>query len=59
MPGKTAMDFFAIQSTSAIVEQIVFTAGITTSGRRNRMSGRNLEKEVLIQKVPYVNQGDL
>lgn len=43
------MDIFAIQSTSAGVER-TFLARIAASRRRIRLSGKNLEKDVIIRK---------
>uniref|UniRef100_A0A1X7TRI8 HAT C-terminal dimerisation domain-containing protein n=1 Tax=Amphimedon queenslandica TaxID=400682 RepID=A0A1X7TRI8_AMPQE len=45
-----AIDILAAPSSSAPVERTFSTAGIATSGRRNRLAKDNLEKEVLLKK---------
>ena len=39
-----------IPATSAPVERVFSTAGESTAGKRNRLSDRYLEREVLIRK---------
>ena len=45
-----ATDILCIPAPSAPVERTFSTAGESTSGRRNRLSDKNLEREVLLQK---------
>ena len=39
-----------ITALSAPVERVFSTAGVVTSGRRNHLQDKNLEREVLIKK---------
>ena len=45
-----AIDLLVIPASSAPVERVFSTAGIITSGRRNRLTGFNLEREVFIKR---------
>ena len=45
-----ATDILCIPASSAPVERTFSTAGESTSGRRNRLSDKNLEREVLLRK---------
>jgi hypothetical protein len=45
-----AQDILTIPATSTPVERTFSVAGYCTSGRRNRLSGMNLEMEVLLKK---------
>ena len=45
-----AIDLLVIPASSAPVERMFSTAGIVTSGRRNRLTGHNLEREVFIKR---------
>ena len=45
-----AMDVLSIPASSTSVERVFSTAGHCSSGRKNRLSGRRLEREVLIKK---------
>lgn len=48
--SSLAIDVLCIPASSAPVERTFSTAGESTSGRRNRLSDKNLEREVLIRK---------
>ena len=48
--SSLAIDILCIPASSAPVERTFSTAGESTSGRRNRLSDKNLEREVLIRK---------
>ena len=50
MIAPFAIDILSAPSSSASVERTFSTAGIATSGRRNRLAKANLEKEVLLKK---------
>ena len=45
-----AVDIMSIPGSSAPVERIFSTAGEATTGKRNRLSHNNLEREILIRK---------
>ena len=45
-----AIDLLIIPGSSAPVERTFSTAGDASSGKRNRLTDRNLEREVLIRK---------
>ena len=45
-----ACDLLTIPASSAPVERVFSTAGIITSGKRNRLNDRNLEREILLKK---------
>lgn len=45
-----ALDVLCIPASSAAVERVFSTAGISTKGQRNRLSDKNLENEVLLTK---------
>ena len=45
-----AIDILMIPGSSAPVERIFSTAGESTSGKKNRLSDSNLEREVLMRK---------
>ncbi|XP_055350017.1 uncharacterized protein LOC129596698 [Paramacrobiotus metropolitanus] len=47
---KVAMCIASAPATSTPVERVFSTAGIATSGKRNRLSGLRLEMEVLLQR---------
>ena len=48
--ATVAVDVLAIPGSSAPVERVFSTAGESTSGRRNRLADKNLEREVLLRK---------
>ena len=48
--SSIALDILAIPATSAPVEQVFSTAGESTAGKRNRLSDKNLEREVLLRR---------
>ena len=48
--SAVAVDILAIPATSAPVERVFSTAGESTVGKRNRLSDKNLECEVLLRK---------
>ena len=50
MLSPVAIDVLAIPASSAPVERVVSTAGESTTGKRNRLSDHNLEREVLLRK---------
>ena len=45
--SAVAVDILAIPATSAPVERVFSSAGESTAGKRNRLSDKNLEREVL------------
>ena len=45
-----AIDILAIPATSAPVERSFSAAGDSTIGKRNRLSDKNLEREVFLKK---------
>ena len=47
--SSLAIDMLYIPASSAPVERTFSVAGESTSGKRNRLSDRNLEREVLIR----------
>lgn len=46
----TATDLLCIPASSAPVERLFSTTGESTSGKRNRLSDKNLERESLLRK---------
>ena len=48
--SKHAVDTLVIPGSSAPIERTFSTAAEATSGKRNRLSDKNLEREVLMQK---------
>ena len=48
--SPVAIDVLAIPASSAPVERVFSTAGESTTGKRNRLSDHNLEREVLLRK---------
>lgn len=51
--SAVAVDILAIPATSAPVERVFSSAGESTAGKRNRLSDKNLEREVLLKKNKY------
>lgn len=45
-----ALDILVIPASSAPVERAFSTAGESTSGKRNRLASKNLEREILLRK---------
>ena len=45
-----AIDLLIVPASSAPVERAFSTAGVITSGRRNRLAGHNLEREIFIKR---------
>ena len=45
-----AIDYLTIPASSTPAERAFSTAGESTSGRRNRLEGKNLETEILLRK---------
>ena len=45
-----AMDIMCVPGSSAPVERAFSTAGEATTGKRNRLASKNLEREILIRK---------
>lgn len=45
-----AVDLLIVPGSSAPVERTFSTAGDASSGKRNRLSDKNLEREILIRK---------
>ena len=45
-----AMDIMCVTGSSAPVERAFSTAGEATTGKRNRLASKNLEREILIRK---------
>ena len=45
-----ALDVLAIPASSAPIERVFSTAGDSTSGKRNRLADKNLEREILLKK---------
>ncbi len=45
-----ALDILVIPASSTPIERVFSTAGIVSGGRRNRLSAKRLEREVLIKK---------
>ena len=45
-----ALDLLVIPATSTPIERVFSTAGPMTSGKRNRLSAKRLEREVMIKK---------
>lgn len=45
-----ALDLLVIPATSTPIERVFSTAGLVTSGKRNRLSAKRLEREVMIKK---------
>ena len=48
--APVACDLLIIPASSALIERVFSTAGQITSGKRNRLNDRNLEREVLLKK---------
>lgn len=48
--APVAFDLLVIPASSAPVERMFSTVGIITSGRRNRLGDKHLEREVLIKR---------
>ncbi len=46
---RVALDLLVIPVSSTPIERIFSTAGMTTTGRRNRLRPKNLEREILIR----------
>ena len=48
--SNVAVDLLCIPASSAPIERTFSTAGESTSGRRNRLADKNLERETLLRK---------
>ena len=48
--SPVAIDVLSIPASSAPVERVFLTAGDSTTGRRNKLSDHNLEREVLLRR---------
>ena len=48
--STVALDLLTIPGSSAPIERAFSTAGESTSGKRNRLTAKNLEREVLLRK---------
>ena len=48
--APVAFDLLTIPATSTPIERVFSTAGFVSTGRRNKLSARRLEREVLIKK---------
>ena len=48
--SNIAIDLLCIPASSASVERIFSTAGESTSAKRNRLSDKNLEREIIIRR---------
>ncbi len=48
--ASLAFDVLSIPASSAPVERVFSTAGLVSSGRRNRLSDRNLEREIMLKR---------
>ena len=48
--SSLSFDILSIPASSAPIERTFSTAGESTSGKRNRLADRNLEREVLLRK---------
>lgn len=48
--SSVAVDILVIPGSSAPVERVFSTAGESSTGKRNRLSGHSLEREVLLRK---------
>ena len=48
--SDVAFNILTISTSSAPIERVFSTAGHVSAGKRNRISGQNLEREVLIKK---------
>ena len=48
--SNVCVDLLSIPASSAPVERTFSTAGESTLGKRNRLSGKNLEREILLRK---------
>lgn len=51
--SDVAVDILVIPATSAPVERVFSSAGESTTGKRNRLSDKNLEREILLKKNKY------
>lgn len=47
---KYALDLLSLPSSTAAVERLVSYCSFATAGRRNRLRGQNLEKEIFLNK---------
>ena len=45
-----ALDLLVIPATSTTIKRVFSTAGLVTLGKRNRLSAKWLEREVMIKK---------
>ena len=45
-----AIDVLTVPASSAAIERVFSTAGDSTTGKRNRLADKNLEREVLLKK---------
>ena len=48
--SSLSFDILSIPASSAPIERVFSTAGESTSGKRNRLADRNLEREILLRK---------
>ena len=51
--SSVAFDILCIPGSSAPVERVVSIAGHATTGKRNRLSGKNLEHQIMIKANKY------
>ena len=49
-----ACDLLTIPASSAPIERVFSTAGLVTSGKRNRLHDQNLEREILLKNKKYM-----
>lgn len=47
--ASVARDVFAVPATSAPVERVFSQASIATNGKRTRLSGKQLEREIMLK----------